>query len=1741
MLYPFFRLQTTIAFLLCFVIARAQSPLPVDPRDTLARLAEDERLRTLDPALGRVPSERLDEARRLLNRQQLSGGISTQAAIPGITWQERGPSNAAGRTRALLFDPNDPARKKVWAGSPAGGLWYTTDITDSNAGWTPVSDNWENTIVTALAADPSNPQIMYAGTGDGYGGINGGGIWKTTNGGTTWARLSSTIPGGNYPSIGQSFTYIQRLVVTASGQVFAATRYGLVRSTDGGASWAFVLAPNQGIGAGSNTGNYYNDLVTDLELASDGILYAAFNPSRVFRSTTTAGTSWTEITPPNTSGERTELALAPTTGGSSQVLYAVSRAYNSLNYGQDIKWFKKSSNGGISWTDLVIPTSSGGSHFTKGNGSAGLSLAVHPTDPNTVYAGGYDWFRSTDGGSTWNDPLAYRFASQQGLWFQPGSAGAAFADDIGIHWSANWGDTTTANPTLLHLYNNHRISDIGFIALRDIPGSSYMLAGITGLGYFEVNAQGIAARNHFLPLSSPGSVFIDDDEPAKQIVQWYSNFYIYIGSSVTLLTSLNNSLIPNPSDYDSQANILYTANYANSQYSIRRVTGVGTTPVSTTLPLTGFTNSVSALKLGRNRDALFVGNYSGKLVKVTNLDQATPTVTNIDNGALPPNAVISCIDVGADDNELLVTVSNYGVQSVWYTQDGGATWTGKDQTNFGLPDVPVRTVLFNPQNRKQVLLGTDAGIWSTSDITLTNPGWTYSGTGMGPFRINQLRYRASDGRVVAATQGRGVWQTDALAVPYTPLTITLTGVSNTTLCAGNVVNISYTTTGPGLPTGATVEVWVSDASGSFADQRKIGSGTSSPISVTLPSGSNALPFGTGYRLQLMAPVAEATSNSSTSLAIGDLAGAVATDRRGTLRSYSSSGEVCTGSRATLSLFSRKGNYSPTGAERYQWLLNGSPLTGATSQTVSAQQAGTYSATVWQAGCTVQSNSYQLSTSTNPSVSLNALVQDQPLCISQPQSLSSSYIGETAAYQWTRNGVDIAGATASTLTVSETGQYSFRITDGTCSPIVSNRNLNFGQSLYARLNSYPAGDSILCTGAASIYLVGDGLSSNQNTAGLYTIQWYRDNVAISGANRYDYYASQPGTYWFQLMQGTCTTRSNAFVIRQGTPVKPQINSIIDKTACPGDSRQLYANPYVGGGSYQWQKDGVDMPGATSSGYTAQTSGTYTLQVTRGSCQVVSDPVSLTFTNAIQPVAFYFEEGQEACSYRYFYASQPNTLSGTTFQWFKDGVAMPGQNNSFVYTNQAGVYSVSVTNGACSGLSKGLLVRFGSLSKPTVQLIPASGQVCADNAVLLKKAGQNNGTLVWKRNGTAIYTGNQYYATQSGLYSVVQIEGACSAESDPVEVRIGEPTAATLTGGALISSGQTAQLPITFSGPAPWSVTLTNGQSASAIYQNPYLMPVSPTSTTTYSLSALTNACSTGAVSGVATVTVGTGSADVALQMQVSNRVPKVDEIVSYTLILTNAGPQESAGVQVRSVLPAGLVFVDSPSPGISAANGIVTAEVGTVPVGSSRSFLFRAKTTQPGVFATSAQITATQTPDPDSQPNSGTGDGQDDAVTTDLRTTDASGPLVASANPNQQPLPRVTTSQPATDPTKADLSLSSQINTLTPQPGEVVSLSLTVSNRGGASANSIVIQTQLPANWVVTNSNGWAANGQQLRGYVNKLAAGQSFTLVLAVRVAGSATLQAQIQEVTEQDPDSTPGNGYANGEDDTASLTLRVR
>jgi len=204
-------------------------------------------LMTFDPVTHTVPRERLIAACRQTDQ------LSSLKRSREVTW-EGTSSDIGGRTRALMFDPNDPENKKVWAGGVTGGLWINNDITDASSSWIPVGDFWPVLSVRCITHDPLNSQLFYVGTGEPETALItyressglGQGIWKSADGGTTWEQLPST----------ETFAYIADLAVrneNGTSVLYAAVQSGvyhgthqsqpsdgLFRSDDGGDSWQQV-------------------------------------------------------------------------------------------------------------------------------------------------------------------------------------------------------------------------------------------------------------------------------------------------------------------------------------------------------------------------------------------------------------------------------------------------------------------------------------------------------------------------------------------------------------------------------------------------------------------------------------------------------------------------------------------------------------------------------------------------------------------------------------------------------------------------------------------------------------------------------------------------------------------------------------------------------------------------------------------------------------------------------------------------------------------------------------------------------------------------------------------------------------------------------------------------------------------------------------------------------------------------------------------------------------------------------------------------------------------------------------------------------------------------------------------------------------------------------------------------------------------------------------------------------------
>jgi hypothetical protein len=707
---------------------------------------------------------------------QLNSSPFQVTGINGVSWNERGPNNFGGRTRALLFDPTDSVNgyKKVWAGGVAGGLWYTNDVTAADSPWHVVNDFWPNMAVTCMASDPTNDSVFYVGTGEGYynaDAVRGKGLWKTTDAGATWNQLSSTD--------NSSFYYNQKIAVTSSGRVIVATRSGLYRSDSGGTSWTTIAS-----------GRY-----SDIEIAQNGDIYATkgiFNTGVIYKSTN-GGTSFSIITPSGAGTiQRIELACAPS---DSNVLYAVAQ-----NGGYDVAWMKKSLDGGTSWTNMTIPKYQNDTtrDFCRSQTWYDLILAVHPTNPYQVIAGGIDLHKTTDSGATWIDVShwyggfgqPYVHADQHNIVFRPGvNNEAIFSNDGGVYYSSDIG--SSSSPSFGARVKNYNVTQFYSVAMKNDIGSNYYLAGAQDNGSHKFTSAGI---NSTVEVTGGDGAFcfIDQDDPDYQITSYVRNNWRRStngGTSFSAVTSNNSGRFINPADYDNDADILYAAAGNNQVY---RVSGISGTISTSTLTVGGSGlggADASALTCSPyNSNVVFVGTDVGNIYKVSNAN-GSPTSINLDTFGDLPTGYMSCIEVGENDSQLLVTFSNYGVNSVWETKDGGASWTSKEGN---LPDMPVRWALYNPNNREEVLLATEVGVWSTNSLSASSVVWDPSNSGLANVRCDMLQIRSSDLEVAVATHGRGMFTSNVFA---DTTVVADFSVSDSLICSGNTIRVTNNSRG----------------------------------------------------------------------------------------------------------------------------------------------------------------------------------------------------------------------------------------------------------------------------------------------------------------------------------------------------------------------------------------------------------------------------------------------------------------------------------------------------------------------------------------------------------------------------------------------------------------------------------------------------------------------------------------------------------------------------------------------------------------------------------------------------------------------------------------------------------------------------------------------------------------------------------------------------------------------------------
>ncbi|MDP3463740.1 MAG: T9SS type A sorting domain-containing protein [Bacteroidales bacterium] len=740
---------------------------------------------TLDPALGYVPFNRQYES--YLQTEAIEARMQAERGTGDLSWTGTS-ADMGGRTRAIMFDPNDNQHRRVFAAGITGGLWATNDITNLSIDWYPLDDFWPNLAISCLTYDPVNPMIFYAGTGEAQTariiyrestGL-GIGIMKSVDGGDTWELMPSTT----------DFAYITDIKVrneNGIGVIYAAvvsgvyqgTEHeshpsdGLYRSVDDGETWTQVLPAIPG-----GNGKYYAP--AQIEIASNNRIFVGTMENLDLKGGATilwsdAGTSgsWNSYTYYNEliTGEsyykipaRTLVASAPS---DPNIVYAqFSGGYTSgFNYYRG-RYMAKSTDGGISWTEMNIPDEEWSTLAWHA-----FVLKVDPVNPQSLYTGGLDLWKSSNSGQSWTKISdwvlmyygggdEYVHADQHNIAFRPGNPNQAiFASDGGVFYS------NTANLSIpVFQERNQKFNTLQFYscAIHPTAGQTQYLGGLQDNGTLRYTGSSLTINN-MISGGDGAFCFWDQNQPNVYLTSvYYNSYYAWLNNFNVNTFGGNSGTFVSPADYDYKLNTLYSnaVSFAGQNPGrLLRVSGIPS-QVSESFINLGTMNSIpfSAVTYSEyspsGKTTLFVGTQSGRLYKVTEA-QSLPLTVDIGSPFFP-TANISSIAVGGSEDTLLITFSNYGVSSVWQTYNGGSSWQEREGN---LPDMPIRWAIYHPQNSGQAMLGTENGIWITNKLMTDMDEWVPANEGLANVRVDMLRLRESDLTVLAATHGRGLYTT----------------------------------------------------------------------------------------------------------------------------------------------------------------------------------------------------------------------------------------------------------------------------------------------------------------------------------------------------------------------------------------------------------------------------------------------------------------------------------------------------------------------------------------------------------------------------------------------------------------------------------------------------------------------------------------------------------------------------------------------------------------------------------------------------------------------------------------------------------------------------------------------------------------------------------------------------------------------------------------------------------------------
>ncbi len=832
-----------------------------------------------------------------------------KAAGAVSNWSYVGNTNdsnmaGVGRVNHVRFFPG--STNIIYACTPSGGLWKSVN---GGASWTTNTDNLIDLAVDDIAINPLNTNIQYIAMGDGDGGYAGStpstvGVLKSYDGGNTWS------PTGLYLQLattGPSAATIQQLLLNTvdTSVVFAASTNGLYYTSNSGANWTIVV-PNHDI--------------RDVEFMAGhtDVVFASGFDGTLWRSTD-YGATFTQITGGWSSTDRLEIGVTP---ADSEYVYILAGDYNTggfdgvyLSTDGGLTFTAKSTSGlsvnPMGWND-------NGSDKGEGQASYDLSIAISPTNKDSVIIGGVDiWASSNDGVSfgsrditSW-DRNPYVHADIHHILYEP-NGGKYFivACDGGVFNVALSAGKT--NP--IDVSNNLAIGEQ--YGMGNSQQTPYLF--ISGWQDNGTNLSAANSRQWSEVVGGDGTLcFIDYTNDKNQYASYpMGSLYADIGGGGANFNSITTGL---PSQGPWIVPFLEDPAVPNTIYcgftDVYQSTAQGSNWVqkSTWGNAAGlYQMSAIAIDSAVNTDVYAVGfGNSGNMMEFTsNINAATPTWTDISTG-LPNTAVISGIAVNPKNPaQVWVSYSGYdGNAKVFYSANGNTATPTWVNLSAGLPNLSANCIFYESGTDNGIYVGMDGSVYYRDSIT---NGWVNFSNGLPNTPVDQLVMYNATHTLKAATFGRGSWASPHWTNPITIPVAMFTGYP-VSYCTNDTVQ--FTDTSSGQPTS-----W----SWTFQGGNPATSATQNPVVIYNTAGN--------YAVSLAVTNVNGTNTATKPSYITVNPNPVAP-------SITQSGQ-------TLS--------SNAVGSSYQWYLNGSPISGATASTYSVQTTlpiGTYGVIVTNSfGC-----------------------------------------------------------------------------------------------------------------------------------------------------------------------------------------------------------------------------------------------------------------------------------------------------------------------------------------------------------------------------------------------------------------------------------------------------------------------------------------------------------------------------------------------------------------------------------------------------------------------------------------------------------------------------------------------------------------------------------------------------------------------------------------------------------------------